>query len=328
MFSRRQQATNPSTDANNANSQMAVAERIRVSSRELIGLRQAGAALPLNAVKALTRVSGNTLSRLKGRGMEFDEARPYAPGDDVRNLDWRVTARTGRPHTKLFREERERSILLWVVYRAPMHFATRGSFKSVLAARAAAMLAWSVVQHGDCLGGLIFSEHNHLELRPKRGKKAALDLIHSLSSYFPQQPLTAESSAQQEAISHALARLRRVTRPGSLLFLLSDFRALDEAAESHLVQLAKHNELVLLFLHDRLEQDLPPAGWYRLSNGSRTLSVNTGSPMARQAHVRNFQAHEQRLRQLCRRTGMHLLSCATDEDLLAVLQQGLGGRIS
>jgi len=327
MFSRRQQA-NTKINADTANSQAAVAERIGVSSRELIGLRQAGAALPLNAVKALTRVSGNTLSRLKGRGMEFDEARPYASGDDVRNLDWRVTARTGKPHTKLFREERERSILLWVDYRAPMHFATRGSFKSVLAARAAAMLAWSVIQHSDRLGGLIFSEDSHLELRPKRGKKAALDFIHNLCSGFPQQPPISEQSAQQEAISHALARLRRVTRPGSLLFLLSDFRGLDETAESHLVQLAKHNELVLLFLHDRLEQELPSAGWYRLSNGAHSISVNTGSPKARQAHIHNFQAHEQRLQHLCRRTGMHLLSCATDEDLLAVLQRGLGGRIA
>jgi uncharacterized protein (DUF58 family) len=302
-------------------------QRVLVSSRDLIGLRQVGSTLPLKAIKSLSPGSGNLISRFKGRGMEFDEARPYEPGDDVRNLDWRVMARTGKPHTKLFREERERSVLLWVDYRAPMRFATRGSFKSVLAARAAAMLAWSAIGHGDRLGGLIFSEHTHFELRPKRGKRAVLDFIHNLADNQPTEQSNTDSRSQQEAAAHALARLRRVTRPGSLLFLLSDFRGLNETGEAHLTQLAKHNELVLLFLYDQLEQELPPPGRYRISNGARSLALNTADQKTREAYSRTFQGHRHYLSELCRRTGMHLLSCATDQDLQLTLQQGLG-RIS
>lgn len=301
-------------------------DRIRVSNQALIQLRQAGASLPLKAVRILGRMTGNYLSRFKGRGMEFDEARPYQPGDDVRSLDWKVTARTGKPFTKLFREERERSVLLWVDYRAPMHFATRGAFKSVLAARAAALLAWSVVHHGDRLGGLIFSESDHLELRPQRGKHAVLNFIKQLTDSFPDQPAPLNTETQRSAAQHALARLRRVARPGSLLFLMSDFRALDETAEAHLTHLARHNDLVLLFIHDQLEKELPPAGWYRLNDGQRTITIDTGSRPAQVTHTQRFRNHEEQLRDLCRRTGIRMLTCTTDQDPLAVLQDGLGKR--
>ncbi len=301
-------------------------DRVQVNHSTLIGLQKAGASLPLKAVKILGRMTGNYLSRFKGRGMEFDEARPYQPGDDARNLDWRVTARTGKPFTKLFREERERSILLWVDYRAPMHFATRGLFKSVLAAKAAALLAWSAIQQGDRLGGLIFSESDHFELRPQQGKHAALNFIRKLTDAFPQSATKSDGNTQQEAAKHALARLRRVARPGSLLFLLSDFRSLDETAEAHLIHLARHNDVVLILIYDQLEKELPPSGSYRLNNGQRTITIDTGSRTLKKTHTERFHTHEAKLRNLCQRAGIHMLSCTTDQDPYTVLQEGLGRR--
>lgn len=301
-------------------------DRVKVNQSTLIGLQKAGASLPLKAVKILGRMTGNYLSKFKGRGMEFDEARPYQPGDDARNLDWKVTARTGKPFTKLFREERERSILLWVDYRAPMHFATRGTFKSVVAAKAAALLAWSAIQHGDRLGGLIFSETNHLELRPQQGKHAVLNFIRKLTDAYPKATPEASGNGQQDAARHALARLRRVTRPGSLLFLLSDFRSLDETTEAHLIHLARHNDVVLIFIHDQLEKALPPSGNYRLNNGQRTITIDTGSRSLKKAHAKRFQSHEAQLSELCRRAGIHMLTCTTDQDPHAILQEGLGRR--
>ncbi|MFC1602558.1 DUF58 domain-containing protein [Pseudomonadota bacterium] len=305
---------------------MAGIDRVQVNQSTLIGLQKAGASLPLKAVKILGRMTGNYLSKFKGRGMEFDEARPYQPGDDARNLDWKVTARTGKPFTKLFREERERSILLWVDYRAPMHFATRGVFKSVLAAKTAALLAWSAIQHGDRLGGLIFSESEHLELRPQQGKHAVLNFIRKLTEAFPQTALKPGGQTQHKAAQHALARLRRVTRPGSLLFLLSDFRSLDETAEAHLIHLARHNDIVLIFIHDHLEKELPPSGNYRLNNGRRTITIDTGSRTLKKSHTERFYTHEAQLRDLCRRAGIHMLTCTTDQDPHTVLQESLGRR--
>jgi len=305
---------------------MAGIDRVQVNQSTLIGLQKAGASLPLKAVKILGRMTGNYLSKFKGRGMEFDEARPYQPGDDARNLDWRVTARTGKPFTKLFREERERSILLWVDYRTPMHFATRGVFKSVLAAKTAALLAWSAIQHGDRLGGLIFSEAEHLELRPQQGKHAVLNFIHKLTNAFPQTHSNPGKQAQQEAAEHAMARLRRVARPGSLIFLLSDFRSLNETAEAHLRHLARHNDVVLVFIHDHLEKKLPPSGSYRLSNGHRTITIDTDSRKLKETHAEHFNTHEAQLRDLCRRNGIHMMTCTTEQDPHAILQEGLGKR--
>jgi uncharacterized protein (DUF58 family) len=255
--------------------------------------------------------------------MAFDEVRPYQPGDDVRTIDWRVTARTGKPHTKLFREERERAVLFWVDYRAPMFFATQGMFKSVMAARAAALLAWSAFHHGDRLGGLAFSENQHEEVRPQRGKKGVLHFIQRLVEHPAWKQTTAGPDREAAALS-ALIRLRRVARPGSLVFLISDFRAIGAQAESHLTQLARHNDVVMLFIHDPLEKNLPPSGTYRVSNGHSEMTLDTGDPSRRQAYQSKFHERLGGLQSLCRRNGIYFLPCATSDNLLLTLQRGLG----
>lgn len=298
---------------------------VRVRQSTLIGLHQDARSLPLKSSKVRAQLSGHYLSTFKGRGMEFDEVRPYAAGDDVRSIDWRVTARTGKPHTKLFREERERPVLLWVDYRKPMFFGTRGCFKSVLAARAAALLAWSAVQHGDRVGGLIFSEHSHQELRPQRGKAATLHFIQKLAEHPAWQQQQARSD-DGGAGTHALQRLRRVARPGSLIFLLSDFRQLDDTMSATLAQLAAHNDIVMLAISDPLESSLPPAGFYRLGDGEREITLNTRDRDTREVYRQRFEQHQQKLQQTCKALGLFYLPIGTDQHLLSRLQQGLGLR--
>ncbi|MDD5114985.1 MAG: DUF58 domain-containing protein, partial [Methylobacter sp.] len=151
---------------------LAVNERISVSLKTLINLAGPAASLNLQPASIRSRQSGGYVSRFKGRGMEFDETRLYQPGDDIRSIDWRVTARTGKTHTKLFREERERPVFIAVDDRAAMHFATRGVFKSVLAAKLAGLLAWTAQHHGDRMGGQIFSDNSCRELKPQNGRHA------------------------------------------------------------------------------------------------------------------------------------------------------------
>lgn len=296
---------------------------VRVKQSSLIKLHRAAESLPLNSNGIKARLSGNYLSAFKGRGMEFDEARPYQPGDDIRSIDWRVTARTGKTHTKLYREERERPVLLWVDYRRSMFFGTQNYFKSVLAAKTAALLAWSAAQHGDRLGGLVFSENLHQELRPQRGKSGTLHFIKMLSEHpawddYQQTPHDEVSGAQ------ALHRLRRVARPGSLIFLISDFRYLDETAESSLAQLSRHNDVVMLFINDPLEAHLPPAGYYRVSDGDNEINLNTRNSENCDEYAQRFQQHEQYFRDLSKKLGMYFLNIATDMPLLNHLQKGLG----
>ncbi|MCW9013732.1 MAG: DUF58 domain-containing protein [Gammaproteobacteria bacterium] len=296
---------------------------VRIRQSTLIGLNREARKLPLKSGKIGAQFSGNYLSAFKGRGMEFDEVRPYQPGDDIRSMDWRVTARTGKPHTKLFREERERPVLLWVDYRQPMFFGTRNSFKSVVAAKAAALLAWSAAQHGDRLGGLIFSEHSHEELRPQRGKAGTLHFIKKLAEHAAWQDFK-HSSPNESSGAQAMNRLRRVARPGSLIFLISDFRHLDEAAYSHLSMMARHNDVVLLSIHDPLETELPPAGFYRVSDGSNEMGLNTRRASVRENYQQRFVQHQQYLRDTCHKLNMFYLSLATDDNLVASLQAGLG----
>jgi len=293
---------------------------VRATTKSLIALRQQARSVPLSAIKIISPQSGAYLSPFKGRGMEYEESRIYQPGDDIRNIDWRVTARSGKTYSKQFREERERSVLMWVDYRQTMLFATKGIFKSVMAARAAALLAWSAVHQGDRIGGLIFDEQQHYEIKPQNGDKAALHLINQLCHH---QTKTNDLKNSSNTAEQALIRLRRVTRPGSLVILISDFRRLGEQAESHLMQLSRHNDVIMFFIFDPLERNLPPTGTYRISDGEQSKVLNTANKQAQSAHQLQFQQHFQYLQSLSRRFGMSLISCATDQPIEQALQQGL-----
>ena len=297
---------------------------VRVRQSTLIGLNRDAASIPLisNSIKA--HKSGGFLSAFRGRGMEFHEARLYQPGDDIRSIDWRVTARSGKTHTKVYQEERERPVLLWVDLQQSMFFGTRNYFKSVLASRLAALLAWSGVQHGDRVGGLIFSEQDHIELRPKRGKAAVLHFIQQLvehKAWLREKPTSRSDSAVQ-----ALKRLRQVTRPGSLVVLISDFRFLDESCRNHLAQLARHNDVVLLFTHDPLEQALPPSGYYRLTDGESELAIDSANNSSRQQYQQRFESHYAALEQLCNQLQLFLIDVSTADDMLESLKSALGLR--
>ena len=299
---------------------------VRVSQSSLIGMNRDARQLPLRSTSIRGQFNGQYLSAFKGRGMEFDEARPYQPGDDIRAMDWRVTARTGKAHSKVFREERERPVLLWVDYRQPMFFGTQQHFKSVLAAKVSSLLAWSAAHHGDRLGGLIFSEDEHTELRPKRGKSASLHFIQQLAQH-PAWQLEQRSYHDQnatEAAASSLGRLQRVSKPGSLIFLISDFRNMDDQAWSRLSQLNRNSDVVLISIHDPLEEQLPPAGIYKISNGDTELNLNTYNKQQRMQYQQRYQAQQEALRNRCRKLAMHFISISTQDDYLAVLQEGLG----
>lgn len=303
---------------------------VYVSARSLIGLRHAAESLSLKSAKIRALQTGEYYSPFKGRGMEFDEVRTYQPGDDIKTIDWRVTARSGTPHTKLFREERERSVLLFVDFRQSMFFATRGAFKSVIAAKAAALMAWSAAHQRDRLGGLLFSEKQHQELRPQRSKIAVTHILQTLSQQTKLAKHAHENDvsvhAQEQALHDALARLRRVSKPGSLLLLFSDFRGLSERAESHLYQLARHNDVVLIYVYDPLEAELPPSGYYQISDRNKTIAIDTSDKTLRAEYSFRHEQHQQRLVRIAHRHHMHLMLLPTNADLVTTLQQGLGIR--
>ncbi|MGB5397098.1 MAG: DUF58 domain-containing protein, partial [Gammaproteobacteria bacterium] len=303
-----------------------------VSAQSLIRLRQLAAQLPLQSGKIHARQGGAYQSSFKGRGMEFEESRIYLPGDDIRNMDWRVTARTGTAHTKVFEEERERPVILWLDLNDPMFFATRGAYKSVIATRAAALIAWSACNNNDRLGALVFAGDEHSEIRPRRGKSAVLDLVGNICKHSAWQRTAAQRQATTpRQMDKAMARLRKVARPGSLIFMFSDFRddsgnTLNGSSRAHLVNTARHNDVVLVQVYDPLEAGLPPPGHYRLSDGTRDIQLNTRDDKLRQHYHQRFEHHQESLRKLCQQHRMYLLPLCTQDDVLSSLQLGLGIR--
>ncbi len=299
---------------------------VSIKLADLIALRCESRGFSLRPGQIRAAQNGAYLSRVRGRGMEFAEVRGYQQGDDVRSIDWRVTARQGKPHTKLFQEERERLVLLAVDYRRPMFFATRGSFKAVQASKLAALLAWRSLQQGDRVGAFLFSEERQCELRPQLGKAGVLNLLRQMvADPAWQRPLHHPFEPEQR-LAQTLMRLRRVARPGSLILLLSDFSQWDDQVEKQLSLLSRHNDLGLIFCHDPLEAELPPAGSYRVSDGRNDLTMNTLDRSGRDHYRDKFSKHLKTIEDFCRQRRSLFLTCATNQAPLDCLQQGLPKR--
>ncbi|RZV36935.1 MAG: DUF58 domain-containing protein [Chromatiales bacterium] len=301
------------------------ASPVSISQAGLIRLAGPARAIALNVLRVNSLQTGAYVSRFRGRGMEFDESRPYQPGDDPRSIDWRVTARSTTAYTKLFREERERPVLVAVDLRSNMHFATQGCFKSVNASRAAALLSWAAHHRGDRLGGLVFGDTTHRELKPRLGRRAALRFVHELVEH-PDWTRSDPELANPEALTQAMSALRRVARPGSLVVVISDFVGFSRAAQSYLSSVARHNEVLAVFLNDPLERELPPPGRYRLVSPNDELAIDTYAAPARRDYAHAFEERLHELEMFCQRYGVHLMPLSTDDDPVSALQTALGRR--
>ena len=297
-----------------------------ISSQSLIHLRHLANQLPLDSGKIHAKQGGAYLSSFKGRGMEFDESRIYQAGDDIRNMDWRVTARTGTAHTKVFCEERERPILLWLDLNPSMMFATRNKFKSVIATEVATLLAWSAAKNNDRVGGLIFSADENIEIKPRRGKTAALDFIGRCtkhSAWSAEQDINRQKPAERNMLS-AVSRLQKVTHPGSLIFMISDFLHLDEKDYSHIANTSRNNDIIFIKINDPFEIELPSSGALKVTDGRESQLLQTADKKVRQHYRQRYQLHQQQLEVFCRKHRIHLIQVSTQDDALDKLKAGLG----
>ncbi len=269
-------------------------------------------------------LAGGERSPFKGRGIDFEESRRYQPGDDVRLMDWRVTARTNEPHLKVFREERERPVFMMVDDRHAMHFGTKVAFKSVAAAQAAAILGWASHDRGDRVGGIVFSETDHVELRPKGGRAGILQLLNVLanrsSKSFSELP---QADVSATSFRLALNRILKAARPGSLIFLLSDFREWEQRSKTMLLRLGAHHEVVTMFIYDQVERVAPPPGSYPITDGQAHGVLETHSSQVVEAYRQAFYERYEEVRRLCRSQGIGFVPLATHEDIPSQLTKGL-----
>jgi uncharacterized protein (DUF58 family) len=263
-------------------------------------------------VRALS--SGQHISRMRGRGMDFSEIRNYQPGDDIRQMDWRVTARTGQPHIKLYHEERERPVFIVVDFNASMFFGTKSSFKSVLAARFATLLGFGASQLGDKVGGIVFSGDELKEFRPKARKQGVLPLVKTLSDFSFQL-----NQNKIRPLSQVLLQLRRVTKPGSLIFLISDFNHVDADAEGLILKTQKHCDLIAYHVVDTLEKNPPKPGAYSISDGKQEIRINTTEEAFRKRYRLYYKNKVKQLTPLFK-PGC-LIELTQEQDLTLLVQQ-------
>ena len=299
---------------------------LRPDLNYLVHLQRPAASLRLCGGYPRALMAGGHLSRFQGRGMEFDEVRPYQPGDDIRNMDWRVTARTGKPHTKLFREERERPALLLLDLRPAMFFATRGALKAVVAAECAALLAWRVVHQGDRIGGMLLHANRSAQKtvlqRPMRGKRAVMRLLGQIVSDDGWQQRLADDGA---SLFPSIQRAAHATPTGSMMLMVSDARGLDDEAAMLLQQQLHHHTIVFVLIFDPFEAHIADVGQLQAFDGAAVRTINTSDGAMRRQFVEQYAERRQRLEKLAAMPGFFLITCATTDDPFTVLQAGLGG---
>ncbi len=260
-------------------------------------------------------------SKLRGRGVDFDQVRVYQAGDDVRTIDWRVTARTQEPHTKLFHEERERPIFILVEQSRQLFFGSGQTFKSVLAAQAASLIGWAALGHNDRVGGLVYGDNEHYEIKPRRSKQSLLQLLNRLVRV--NQSLQTETAADRDALGLALIRAREVLRPGSLVIVICDERALSNAAEQQLSLLSRHCDLLMLPVSDPLDHALPAAGLLRFSERGAQLELDTLNPELRRAYRAQGEARVARWELLAQKLRVLLMPLSTQSEMVEQLREYL-----
>lgn len=277
--------------------------------------------------RSIAGISGLHTSKMRGRGIDFEEFRPYQQGDDIRTIDWRVTARTGKPFTKVFREERERPVIIALDQSSSMFFGSQVAFKSVIAAQAAAIFCWMAIDNGDRVGGLVYAESGHSLVRPKRSRRSALHLLNQIHIYnnrlkdLANRQAAPTLPANQRGLSGALGQIRRITKPGSTLYILSDFTTLDGTAMQYLYQLSRHNNVVCCFIYDALEENLPVPGFYSITDGQRKGTLNSYSQTARRAYQQNFQERMSALQAELIKLQIPFLKLRTNQSVVEQIRQ-------
>ncbi|WP_268797175.1 DUF58 domain-containing protein [Pseudomonas huanghezhanensis] len=298
---------------------------IRVSLAELIEMRHRVREVQLFSTPSRrSPLIGLHHSKLRGRGVDFDQVRVYQAGDDVRTIDWRVTARTQEPHTKLFHEERERPIFIMVEQSRRLFFGSGLVFKSVMAAQAAALVGWAALGHNDRVGGLVFGDNEHYEIKPRRSKQSLLQLLNRLVRV--NQSLHTEAVADRDTFGIALRRAREVLRPGSLAIILCDERALSDSAEQQLSLLSRHCDLLLLPISDPLDHALPAAGLLRFTERGAQLELDTLNPELRQTYRAQGEARVARWERLAQKLRVLMMPLSTQREMVEQLREYLNAQ--
>ena len=271
-------------------------------------------------------LAGKRASRLRGRGLDFEEIRRYLPGDDIRTIDWKVTARTRRPQVRVYTEERDRPVLLVVDQRQSMFFGSRRAMKSVVAAEAAALAAWRVLSVGDRIGALVFDDHEVTELKPERNRRQVLRILETLVRKNRALRVGPDRVCDRGMLNRALAHATRLAAHDWLVCLVTDATGADAESVRQVTRLGAHNDVLTMFIHDPLEGALPDAGPLVMEDAGLQLEVDTSQRVLRKRYEAEFAQRLARLYELSRQRQIPVLPLDTVTEVPAQLRTVLGHR--
>lgn len=282
---------------------------IEVSVRDLVRARMQPGLLDLTPSRPVkTQLWGANRSVFLGQGMEYAHSRVFQQGDDVRQIDWRLTARAGRMYSKLFQSERERPVYLLVDLRAMMHFGSRRQFKSHLAAHLAAKLAWLSQESGDRVGALILTRSKVVHISAARSRDNVLKLIAALA----RGTLFGDDCGEELTLAAALQKVRALNQHAALVVTVSDFHDFDASAYRAFKLLSQRCECINLFISDPMDSELAQVG--RISDGHHQVDLTQHSTSALAQYRRAYRERSEQLAQLCRQHKLSLICFSTADD--------------
>jgi len=278
--------------------------------------------LPRQPVHSI--LSGRHTSKLRGRGLNFEELRDYLPGDDTRNIDWKVTARAGTPYVRVYTEEKDRTVWLLIDQRVGMFFGSKDRMKSVVAAEVAAISAWRVLSVGDRVGALVFNDSEISVVPPHRSRERVMQILKQVVE--KNHALSSDPDLKPDAgkLNEALKQVSILARHDCLVCLITDGDGINPETRKHITRLSEHNDVLTAFIYDLLERDLPSAGRLRFADGDGQLETDTSNKKLRTAFKSEFEQRLERIQSASRRFSMPVLPLETTLPVTEQIRDALG----
>ncbi|WP_249673519.1 DUF58 domain-containing protein [Pseudomonas abieticivorans] len=305
--------------------EQAVDGLVYISLSQLMGLAEQSRGLSFLARQPRhSLLAGNHASRLRGRGLNFDELRRYQPGDDLRHLDWRASLRTGKAVVRSFTEERDRPALIVVDQRMSMFFGSRRSFKSALAAELGALAAWMVFNSGDRVGGLVFNDQRIDSVAPLRSRARVQALCAHLVQHNQQLSASNPDSEGEQQLDNVLQRCLALAGHDHLICLISDFAGATPRTLQLLRQLRAHNDVLALQVYDPIALNVPDKGRLLVTQGQLQIELAVGKRQVHKPLGEFLGGRLQEVASLLRRSQVPLLMFSTEFPALEQLRSELG----
>ena len=278
--------------------------------------------LPRQPVHSL--LSGRFASRMRGRGLNFEEIRDYRSGDDVRSIDWKVTARLQKPHVRVFNEERDRQALLVVDQRLSMFFGSRLAMKSVTAAEAAAIGAWRVLGVGDRVGAIVFNDRDLVEIKARRSRATVLQILNAVVARNRALGVGRGLASAPSMLNTALEHATRRALHDAAVIVISDFDGADDATRKMIGAMTRHNNVVALLVHDPLQSDLPASASMTVTDGELQIELEVGRASVRRSLEQATEARLKGVFAWTRELGVPVLPLSAAEETAPQLRRLLG----